>query len=405
MKYVVKIGMICIVFFEVLLSGCTNIKEIKVSDNVKKEVLAKAEDNKVRSEPVLKKKLNGLGNQKILFWIDDENLLTVNPESFSFDDGKVILCSYNLESEESTEILNDSNLIIFDCSKAEGLLLLGNEKQAFVYDPKERKLEKVFDIDEQFKDGLPGSKKTKEELNLLCFSVKLIKPGYISYTSKITSRDTKGLADKAEYTILNYKEGRKYTTESRCSMAGLCCKLDLTDRYAYIWSDLDKIVKFNLETGEKLSIKLSYPRIRNVFEDGTLFVECTEENEKGNNKERWYKVDFDNQKVTRYDENYEGKNLWIDEIDFKNKFIGYTNVGDKNGDKNYVFMYGKIDGNKFTVADKLFKNNEEKGCNTRGEFIFSPDHNKFITGAIITKWQDSSPDNRTQNDEYLFELE
>lgn len=193
MKYLVKLSLIGLATATVLLSGCTNIKEIKVSDNVKKEVLAKTEENKVRSEPVLKKKLSGLGNQQILFWIDNENVLTVNPEAGSFVDGKVILCSYNLESEESTEIFNDSNMIMFDCLKAEGLLLLGNEKQAFVYDPKERKLEKVFDIDEQFKDGLPGSKTPKEKLNLLHYSVKLIKPGYISYMSKITTEMKKAL--------------------------------------------------------------------------------------------------------------------------------------------------------------------------------------------------------------------
>lgn len=404
MKYIIKTSLIGLTVVAVLLSGCSNIKEIKVSDNVQKEVLAKEEDNKVRSEPVLKKKLNGLGNQQMLFWIDNENVLTVNPESGSFVDGKVILCSYNIESEESTEILNDSNMIIFDCLFSEGLLLLGNEKQAFVYDPKERKLEKVFDIDEQFKDGLPGYKKPKEELNLLHYSVHLIKPDYISYISKITSENTKGLADRAEYTILNYKDGRKYTAETRCSMAGLCCTLDLTDRYAYICGDLDKIVKLDLETGEKSSIKLSDPRIINVFEDGTLFVECTEENEKGNNKERWYKVDFDNQKVTKYDEDYERKNLYIEKIDFKNKFIGYTYVEHKNDDEKFEYMYGKIDGNKFTVTDKLFKNNEDAGCNT-GEFVFSPDHNKFIAGAIMTEWQDPSPNDRTKDDEYLFELE
>lgn len=404
MNYVVKKSLIGLTAVTVLLSGCANVKEIKVSEDVKKEVLAKAEDNKVRSEPVLKKKLNGLGKQQIMFWIDDENVLTVNPEASSFVDGNVILCSYNLESEESTEILNDPNMIIYDYLREEGLILLGNDRQAFVYDPKERKLEKVFDIDEQFKDGLPGAKRPKEEQSLLQYSVKLIKPGYISYVSKITSRTAKGIADKAEYTILNYKDGRKYTTESRCSAAGLSCKFDLTDRYAYISAELDKIVKLNLETGEKSSIKLSYPRIRNVFEDGTLFVECTEENQKGNNKESWYKVDFDNQKVTRYYENYEQKNLWIDEIDFKNKFIGYTNVGDKNDDENFTFMYGKVEGNKFVVTDKLFKNNEDEGCNTHGQFIFSPDHNKFITGAIITKWQDPLPNNRAKDDEYLFEL-
>lgn len=403
MKYIMKISLIGLAIITVLLSGCSNIKEIKVSDNVKKEVLGKAEDNKIRSEPVLKKKLNGLENQQILFWIDDDNILTVNPEAFNFMDGKTVLCSYNIEKEESTEILNDSNLIILDYLKEEGLLLLGNDRQAFVYDPKERKLEKVLDIDEEFKDGLPGSIRPKEEMNLLHYSVKLIKPGYISYISKITTRDKKGLADRGEYTILNYKDGRKYTAETRYSMAGLGCTLDLTNRYAYICGDLDKIVKLDLETGKKSSIKLSVPRIVNVFEDGTLLVRCTEENEKGNNKEIWYKVDFDNQKVTRYDENYDKKNLYIEKIDFKNKFIGYTYVEHKNDDEKFVYMYGKIDGNKFTVTDKLFKNNEEDGCNT-SEYIFSPDHNKFIAGAIMTQWQEPSA-NRTKDDEYLFELE
>ena len=86
-----------------------------------------------------------------------------------------------------------------------------------------------------------------------------------------------------------------------------------------------------------------------------------------------------------------------------NKFIGYTYVEHKNDEEKFIYMYGKIDGNKFTVTDKLFKNNEDEGCNT-SEFIFSPDHNKFIAGATITKWEES-PSKRTKDDEYLFELE
>lgn len=388
-----------------MLSGCDKTKEIVVSDNVKNTVLAKEEDNKIRSEPVLIKKLDGLGNQRILSWIDNENVLTTNPEAFDFKNGKVILCSYNLESGESTEILNDNNITrIYDYRNGEGLILVGNDKQAFIFDPKERKLKEVLDVNREFKDGMPGSRLPKDNQDLSYhYTLKLIKPGYISYASKITSRDAKGLADKAEYTILNYEDNKKYTTESRCSLAGLCCRLDYTNKNAYI-EELDKITKLNLETGEKSSMKLNFPRIRNVFDDGTLFVECTEENAKGKSNEKWYKVDFDNNEVIKYDENYDQNNLAIDEIDFKNKFVGYSSFSNGEDDEKDVPMYGKIEGTKFVVTGKLFKNAEKEDCNTRGEFIFSLDHNKFITGLIKTEWQSSSPDDRTKNDEYLFEL-
>ena len=48
-----------------------------------------------------------------------------------------------------------------------------------------------------------------------------------------------------------------------------------------------------------------------IFDDGTLFVECTEENAKGKSNEKWYKVDFDNNEVIKYDENYDQNNLAI----------------------------------------------------------------------------------------------
>ena len=69
-------------------------------------------------------------------------------------------------------------------------------------------------------------------------------------------------------------------------------------------------------------------------------------------------------------------------------------------------MYGRLEGNKIVVKDKVFKNNEDYGCNTSRHFIFSPDHNKFITGVEIHKWEDDSPDSEmnTIDSEYLFEL-
>ena len=134
MNRIAKSILLIFVASAVLVSGCSKTKEIKLSDDVKKEVLLKAEDNKIRNKPVLKKKLNGLENQKIVFWIDDENVLTANREASRLGDTNIILDSYNLESGESTEILNDSNITrIYDYphNKIDGLILVGNKKQAF----------------------------------------------------------------------------------------------------------------------------------------------------------------------------------------------------------------------------------------------------------------------------------
>lgn len=45
-------------------------------------------------------------------------------------------------------------------------------------------------------------------------------------------------------------------------------------------------------------------------------------------------------------------------------------------------MYGKFDGDKFIVKDKLFKNNEENGGDMLKEIIFSFNYNKFIVGVL-----------------------
>ncbi|OOM15758.1 hypothetical protein [Clostridium saccharobutylicum] len=408
MKYVTKTILIGCIAIVTLLNGCSETKVIKISDDVKKEVLVKSEDSKIRSEPVLKKKLSGLDNQEILFWIDDENILTRSrPTPFEEEEEKVILYSYNLENGESTEILNDSNITrIYDYQNGQGLILVGNKKQAFVYNPKERKLEEVLDIDKEFKDGIPGCKIPKEKQDLFInYKVKFIDSNYISYESKIVSRDEMGTADRAEYTVLNYKDNKKYIAQSRSTMAGLRSKLDLTERNMYI-EESDKITKLNLETGEKSSMKLSVPRITNVFEDETLFVECTEENEKGINKEKWYKVDFDKKEVIKYEEGFGGKDLSINGVDFKNKFVVYGYLEKRNNIEQGVTMYGKLDGDKFIVKDKLFKNNEENGCDMSKEIIFSPNHNKFIAGLIATS-EENSPQGPQilKDDEYLFELE
>ncbi|AQS11133.1 hypothetical protein CLOBY_32870 [Clostridium saccharobutylicum] len=408
MKYVTKTILIGCIAIATLLNGCSETKVIKISDDVKKEVFVKSEDSKIRSEPVLKKKLSGLDNQEILFWIDDENILTRSqPTPFEEEEEKVILYSYNLENGESIEILNDSNITrIYDYWNGQGLILLGNKKQAFVYNPKERKLEEGLDIDKEFKDGIPGCKTPKEKQDLLInYKVKFIDCNYISYESKIVSRDEMGMADRAEYTVLNYKDNKKYTVESRDSMAALRSKLDLTEKNIYI-QELDKITKLNLETGEKSSMKLSVPHIINVFEDGTLFVECIEENEKGINKEKWYKVDFDKKEVTKYEESFGGKDLSINGVDFKNKFVVYRYLEKKNNIEKSVTMYGKLEGDKFIVKDKLFKNNEENGGDMSKEIIFSPNHNKFIAGLIATSEENSTQGQQIlKDDEYLFELE
>lgn len=62
MKYVIKIILIGCIVIVILLNGCFEMKVIKILDDVKKEVLVKLEDSKIRSELVLKKKLSGLDN-------------------------------------------------------------------------------------------------------------------------------------------------------------------------------------------------------------------------------------------------------------------------------------------------------------------------------------------------------
>lgn len=413
MKYVTKTILISCIVAATLLNGCSKTKEIKVSEDVKNETLVRAEDNKIRSEPVLKKKLDGLENQHILSWIDDENILTTNTKAFSLKDRQVILYSYNLESGESTEILNDSNIEhICGYDDSGVVLLLGRDKKVFVYDIKEGKLEEVLDFEKEFGDGIPGMKIPKDEQYSFFYGgLHLIKRDYIFYPKRVNPETFKGKSEieeakeTSEYTILNYKENKKYTIGSSISRSGTGGKFDLTGKNIYK-EDLDKITKLNLETGEESTMKLSEPRILSVCEDGTLFVERMEEDENGDYTRKWYKVDFDNKEITKYDTNYESKNLYMDVVDFKNQFVGLTNLGEgKNGEKNMV-MYGKLEGNKIVVKDKLFKNNEDYGCNTAKSFIFSPDHNKFIAGVQIRKWEDDSSDSPSSvtDTEYLFEL-
>jgi hypothetical protein len=412
-KYINKAGLLILVFALSVysFSGCSKTKEIRVSEDVKKEVLLKAEDNKPKNTPVLKKKLSRLENKRVLFWIDDENILVIDREESQLRDANLILYSYNVESDECTEILNDSNITRmydFPYNRNDGLMLVGNKKQAFVFDSKERKLEEVLDLDKEFPNGVPGSKKPKEQQDLRAYNVQLIRQDYISYVSKLDKYNKHGYPDTAEYTILNYKDNKKYTLNERYSMAGIDSKFDLTGKNIYI-GQFAKLTKLNLETGEKKSMELSRPKIGNIFEDGTLFVYCTEENGTDYDKLRLYKVDFDKQVVSRYEENYEGKNLSIGWIDFKNEFVCYTYLGNGDDREKNIAMYGKMQGNKFIVTDKLFKNNEEANCEEPREFVFSPNHNKFITIVadckIKIKNDEEIETTYLKDDKYLFQLE
>ncbi|WP_160689387.1 hypothetical protein [Clostridium sp. C2-6-12] len=414
MRNIAKTSLLFLVFAlsASLVSGCSKTNEIRVSEDVKKEVLLKVEDNKPKNTPVLKKKLSGLENKRVLFWIDEENILVIDREDSKLRGENLILYSYNIESDESTEILNDSNitrLYDFPYNRTDGLILVGNKKQAFVFDSKERKLEEVLDLDKEFVNGLPGSKKAKEKQDLWDYNVQLIKQGYISYVSKLENYNKYGLADKAEYTILNYNDHKKYTLNESYSKRGIDSKFDLTGKNIYI-GEFAKLIKLNLETGEKSSMDLSMPRIQNVFEDGTLFVYCTEENGTRHDKFRLYKVDFDKKVVSRYEENYEGKNLSINWIDFKNEFVCYTYFGDGDDRGKNIAMYGKMQGNKFIVTDKLFKNNEEAAERRQPrEYVFSPNHNKFITSVVDCKTNIKSDEEvettYLTDDKYLFQLE
>lgn len=411
MKYMIKITLIGLITVAIILSGCTNTKEIKLSENVKNDILAKTEDNKIKSEPVLQKKLEALDNKIILFWIDDENILTINRNAFSMEDKKIILCSYNLESGESTEVLNDSSITRIYGFDESGVVLLGSDKKVFIYDAKEGKLKEVMDLSKEFEDKILDMKSLKNKADVLCQThLKLINKDYISYTNKVNwnckpSDGIKETEGTAEYTILNYNENKKYTTESSFYGGGLNCKPDLTGENIYI-QELDQITKLNLETGYKSSMKLSEPKIEKVFEDGALLVECVEKNKSGNVNERWYKLDFDNKEITKYDVNFESKNLSIDAVDLKNEFVAFAYLGDGKERNKNMAMYGELEGNKIVVKDKIFKNNEDDGCNVARQFIFSPDHNKFITGVEINKWGDDSSNSKTniRNSEYLFEL-
>lgn len=408
MKHTTKVVLMGLITVTSILCGCTSTKEIRLSENVKNDILAKVEENKVRSEPVLKKKLDGLDNQRILFWIDDENILTVNREAYSEKNKAVILCKYNLETGASTEILNNSNITRIYGFDDSGVVLLGNDEKAFVYDAKEGKLQEVFDFSKEFQGKVPGMESFKDKDLLAKTHLRLINREYISYTSKVNLKPTERreeISGTAEYTILNYKENKKYTTESNFYGIGLDCKFDLTGKNIYI-QDNEQITKLNIETGEKSSMKFSEPKIEKVFEDGSLLVECVEENKMGNLSEKWYKVDFDNKEINKYDVNYQSKNLSIDAVDLKNGFVAFTYLGEGKERNENIAMYGELEGNEIVLKDKIFKNNEDDGCNVSRNFIFSPDHNKFITGVEINKWEDDSTNTpySVTDTEYLFEL-
>lgn len=406
MKYITKTVVIGMIVVSTIISGCNNTKEIRLSENVKNDVLVKVQDNKIKSEPVLQKKLDGLQNQRILSWIDDDNILIVNNDAFSIKERNIILYSYNLEQEQSTEILNDSNITRIYEFDDSGVVLLGNDKKVFVYDAKEEKLQEVLDFSKEFEDQNTGSSPMKDILDVLFkTNLRLIKRDYISYSSKVNPDISKKKMMTTEYTILNYKENKKYTVESSSDGWGLSCKFDLTGKNIYI-EESDQITKLNLEMGKKSSMKLIEPKIVTVFEDGALLVECFEKNKSGNKTESYYKVGFDNKEITKYDVNFGSKNLSIDAVDLKNEFVEFRYLGDGKDRNKNMAMYGKLEGNKLVLKDKLFKNNEDYGCNVDRHFIFSPDHSKFITGVEINKWEDESPDSpmNTTDSEYLFEL-
>lgn len=406
MKYITKTVVIGMIVVSTIISGCNNTKEIRLSENVKNDVFVKVQDNKIKSEPELQKKLDGLENQRILSWIDDDNILTVNNDAFSIKERNVILYSYNLEQEQSTEILNDSNITRIYEFDDSGVVLLGNDKKVFVYDAKEEKLEEVLDFSKEFEDENTGSSPIKDILDVLFkTNLRLIKRDYISYSSRVNPDISKKKMMTTEYTILNYKENKKYTVESSSYGWGLSCKFDLTGKNIYI-EESDQITKLNLEMGKKSSMKLIEPKIVTVFEDGALLVECFEKNKSGNKTESYYKVGFDNKEITKYDVNFGSKNLSIDAVDLKNEFVEFRYLGDGKDRNKNMAMYGKLEGNKLVLKDKLFKNNEDYGCNVDRHFIFSPDHSKFITGVEINKWEDESPDSpmNTTDSEYLFEL-
>ena len=404
MKYITKTAVIGMIVVSTIISGCNKTKEIIISENVKNDLFVKVQDNKIKSEPVLQKKLNGLENQRILSWIDDDNILTVNNDAFSIKDKNVILYSYNLEHGESTEILNDSNITRIYEFDDSGVVLLGNDKKAFVYDAKEGKLDEVLDFSKEFEDK--DRPPMKDILDVLFqTNLRLIKRDYISYSSRVNQDISKKKTRTTEYAILNYKENKKYTVESRSNGGWLSCKFDLTDKNIYI-EESDQITKLNLETGKKSSMRLIEPKIEKVFEDGALLVECLEKNKSGNKSESYYKVGFDNKEITKYDVNFGSKNLSIDAVDLKNEFVEFRYLGDGKDRNKNMAMYGKLEGNKLVLKDKLFKNNEDYGCNVDRHFIFSPDHNKFITGVEINKCKDDSSDSpmNTTDSEYLFEL-
>ena len=172
MKYITKTAVIGMIVASTIISGCNKTKEIIISENVKNDLLVKVQDNKIKSEPVLQKKLDGLENQRILSWIDDDNILTVNNDAFSIKDKNVILYSYNLEHGQSTEILNDSNITRIYEFDDSGVVLLGNDKKAFVYDAKEGKLDEVLDFSKEFEDKNTDTPPMKDILDTIAFAFK-----------------------------------------------------------------------------------------------------------------------------------------------------------------------------------------------------------------------------------------
>lgn len=357
--------------------GCSNKKEIVVSENAKKDAIELDGTSNPKNELVLKGELKRLKDLDLLCWIDNENLLAVKE-----NDNSLIFYKYNIKGDKYEELLKKDDTKTFGEAFTGGIILLKDKYGFYVYNAKTNTTEDITKLLDEKKLGIDeGLLENRSE----CI---FIKDGLIEL---IVHKEMENEDYKTTY-IIDYKNNSKKEFKGMAIYG-----LDLTNKYGYV-SEGDSIFRINIENGSKDIIHIGNRRpnvIRSVLDKSSIITEVIEKDEEENFKSNFYSINFDNKEITKCEEFYYDKPLNIAKIDTNTNLVLYTAGDDKlEAEEGFIF-YGMLKDNKFIVKGSLY-DSKERVCSQIPVFYISPDHRKIITTG------------KKENDEtqwYMFQLE
>lgn len=368
---------VIMMFVTLALSGCSQEKNITLSDDVKNQEKSKEVANNLERL----KQLN-IDEKKYylpIYWKDDNNVIAINNETTEFNYG---FYNINLENSEVTRI-NEISAVVVSNEITKGLnnknILLIKDKKLLLYDAENNAVREIYNLDKVAQEIETEYKKFENDSDFIGKCHFEIVSGSNKYVSIIARKQCDGY--HYDYIKILDLETNKVTEVSPKEDLALDSAFysKLTNKF-YVSSPSERVYSFSLEGPEDFKEAIKIPRADHyswTMDEKGEFVYSNTYTEKS----EIMKYDVKKNTVSKVEGTDFISNNESDEriynINLRGKLISYRTYSYKN--KNSNLYVGSLSENKINTFGKI-KMEKTKDENNIFTSLVNEKGDKMITG-------------------------